>query len=80
MDTIVNLLSNVAFPIAITGVLLYYILVIQQKASADENARNEKFVEAINEMRIAFNDNAKLIQSMKESIEVNTKVIERLNK
>lgn len=80
MDTIVNLLSNVAFPIAITGVLLYYILVIQQKASDNENIRNEKFVETLNEMRIAFNDNVKLIQSMKEAIDMNTKVIERLNK
>lgn len=68
MDTILDIVSNVAFPIAVSCFLFYYVFVEKRESQKEQKEREERYIVILTELQKTVEYNTSTIKDLVERI------------
>nr|DAW97185.1 MAG TPA: holin family protein [Caudoviricetes sp.] len=71
MDAIIDIVSNVAFPIAVSCFLFYYAFVDKKEAQKEQKEREERYIVILTELQKTVEYNTSTIKDLVERIDIN---------
>ena len=71
MDAIIDIVSNVAFPIAVSCLLFYYAFVDKKEAQKEQKEREERYIVILTELKKTVEYNTSTIKDLVERIDIN---------